>query len=343
MDIEKYKGRGLSGLRNLGSTCFINSCIQVLSHTYELHKVFDNENLNLNVKIDSVLIQEFNEIRQIMWSKNCVIVPNKFVGALRKISSMKPGTEFFIQNKQHDVAEFLLFCIDCFHTGLSREVEMNIVGKQENEVDNVAVQCYEMIKSNYAKDYSSIVELFYGIMVSQITSLTTNKVLSTKPETFFPIDLPIGDENETLHLYQYLDTYCKGEILQGEEAWLNPQTNEKEDVRKQLVFWALPNILVIALKRFTEKRKKMVSFPITNLQMTKYVIGYNSADCNYDLYGICNHYGNASHGHYNSFIKNANGSWYVFDDDSVTQIHESRIVTPNAYCLFYRKNIVTPG
>ena len=43
-------------------------------------------------------------------------------------------------------------------------------------------------------------------------------------------------------------------------------------------------------------------------------------------------------GHYFAYIKNANDKWYNFNDTSVTEIKDiNSIITPKAYCLFYRK------
>ena len=69
-----------------------------------------------------------------------------------------------------------------------------------------------------------------------------------------------------------------------------------------------------------------------------YVVGYDKESYIYDLYGICNHSGGVFGGHYTASIKNANDKWYNFNDATVTHISdESKLVSPQAYCFFYRK------
>ena len=56
----------------------------------------------------------------------------------------------------------------------------------------------------------------------------------------------------------------------------------------------------------------------------------------YDLYGVCNHFGNLKKGHYTAFVKNVvSGRWYTFDDSKVTEMESKQCVTKNAYVLFY--------
>jgi len=342
MNYENYKNKGLSGLSNLGNTCFINSCMQIISHTYELNNFLNQENYKKKLKniVDSVLIVEWDNLRKIMWNDNCVISPGKFIKTIQKISALKKK-DIFTGYSQNDLPEFLLFIVDCFHNSLSREIKMTITGTPENSIDQVAIKCFEMIKNMYSKEYSEIWNLFYGIHVSEITNLETGKQLNVTPEPYLMIDLPIPANNKMPSLIDCFDLYVEGEILDGDNAWFNEETNEKINIRKRIQFWSFPDILIIDFKRFNNRSQKnqiLVTFPLDNLDLSKYVIGYKKESYKYELYGICNHSGSVIGGHYTSFVKNANGNWYHFNDQEVSVVvTPENIITPKAYCLFYRK------
>jgi ubiquitin carboxyl-terminal hydrolase 8 len=347
---QKYQGKAYTGLSNLGNTCFLNSCVQALNHTYELHEIFDSKKIMSNVKSklpESQLIIEWNDLRDVIWKNNGIITPHKFVSNIHRIAKIK-NRDIFTGWSQNDMPEFLLFIIESFHNSISRSVSIKITGKVENNTDNIAVKCYEMLKNIYDKEYSEIMDLFYGIYVSEISSIDTNIVHSIHPEHFFVLDLPlpIGMPNITLH--DCFDTYTNVETLIGDNAWYNDKTKKYEDIKKCISFWSLPKVLIITLKRFSpdgqQKNDQLVDFPIDNLDLSKYIKGYNRSQYNYELYAVCNHFGNTYMGHYTAFIKNASNEWIHYNDQQVSKIdtddtnkNKKNIVTPMAYCLFYRK------
>ena len=333
--------KGLSGLQNLGNTCFLNSAMQCFSHTFELNQMLDNADIltKLNNKTEAVLLKEWNELRKLLWSKNCIITPGGFVHNIQQVA-IKLNNDNFAGWAQNDLPEFIYFMMNGFHTALSREVDIHISGNTQNSRDRLAKIAYTMVKDMYSKEYSEMIPVFFGIQFSTIRSLDHKVEKSIKAEPYFMLDLPIPNKPSP-SLLECIDLYIEDEKMCGENAWYNDKTKQKEDVLKTLQFWSLPSILIIDLKRFNKinfrKNNCYVDIPLSPIDLSKYVIGYQKESYVYELYGICNHSGNVMGGHYTANVKTKNG-WYHFNDRNVTKIaDESKIISPMAYCLFFRK------
>jgi ubiquitin C-terminal hydrolase len=276
-----------------------------------------------------------------MWSGNGVVSPNKFVNNIQQIAHIK-NKDIFTGWAQNDMPEFLLFMIDCIHNSISRGVTLKISGKLENKTDEIAVKCYSMLQDIYSKEYSEIMELFFGVYMSELTSRDGSVVHVIKPESFFILDLPVLDGScIATNIYECMDFFTKTEYLEDENAWFNEKTGKKEDVIKSTKFWNLPKILVISLKRFSpdgkQKLNSQIEFPLENLDLSRYIQGYNASKYKYNLYGICNHSGGVMGGHYTAFVKHIDNKWIHFNDTHVEIVENPRnMITPLAYCLFYR-------
>ncbi len=329
---------GLCGLQNLGNTCFMNSCLQILSHTDSLQnevkkitKIKNNENKKLFL--------EWIKLNNSLWNSSGHINPVRFHKEFQNTAKRKKNLDF-IGYSQNDVAEFIVFILDIFHESCKLDVEINIKGDIKNKLDETAVNCYKQFINNHKNDYSLFTKLFYHMSVTNNISLKTGKLISQIFESNFILDIPIP-QKKTCNLYDCLDFFFREEKLLNENGIIDEETNEKHDIVQDRKIWDPPQILIIALKRFSytgSKNNKFVSFPIEKLNLNKYVCGYNNNNI-YDLYGICNHSGVTNGGHYTSFVKTKD-SWVLFNDTMVTKIKnniENVIISQKAYCLFYKK------
>ncbi|KAL4617424.1 ubiquitin carboxyl-terminal hydrolase 20 isoform X1 [Arapaima gigas] len=108
----------------------------------------------------------------------------------------------------------------------------------------------------------------------------------------------------------------------------------------------LPEILCIHLKRFRHevmysfKINSHVSFPLEGLDLRPFLAKESPSQITtYDLLSVICHHGTAASGHYIAYCQNViNGQWYEFDDQYVTEVHETVVQNAEAYVLFYRKS-----
>ncbi|XP_023647199.2 ubiquitin carboxyl-terminal hydrolase 15 isoform X2 [Paramormyrops kingsleyae] len=147
-----------------------------------------------------------------------------------------------------------------------------------------------------------------------------------------------------------IELFTTKEKLGAEDPWYCPNCKQHQQATKKLDLWSLPPVLVVHLKRFSysrymrDKLDSLVDFPLSDLDMSEFLINPNAGLCQYDLIAVSNHYGGMGGGHYTAFAKNKDDhKWYYFDDSSVSPANEDQIVSKAAYVLFYQRRDTVSG
>ena len=336
-----FKDRGLTGLQNLGNTCFMNTAIHCISNSIPLTYYFLTKKYikDLNEeKKQSKIVKEWYRLLEGIWSSNCTIAPSSFHRSVKELAE-ETGRNDFNGYSQNDTQEFIEFFIDSLHEGLCKEVDINISGKPVTQVDHMALQAMTQWKNFFKNNYSICVDLFYGQFVSKIMSVEDNSDFSHSYEPFCYLTLTIPNK-QNITIYDCLKQFCKTEILDGDCKWKSEKQKKEVKAVRQMMFWSTPKILIVSFKRYSNSGSKIncnIDFPINDLNLEDYCVGYDKFTSKYKLYGICNHTGSMGFGHYWAYCRNENGKWHKYDDEDVTIIEEENIKSSNAYCLFYKK------
>ena len=341
MEKSYFYKKGLCGLRNLGNTCYINSITQCMNNDriFVEFLLTDSYKEDENKKSSMNLLKEFINVVTQLYKENSVVTPKSYLLEIKRIATSDPCYQELIGYGQADSQEFLQFFLEKIHEQLTYKVNMSITGNIKNHTDSLAKKAYEVWNTHFNKGYSKIIDHFYGLEYSNITSSTDNSYLS---DTFSPfssiaIEIPSSIQQGECTLYNCLDNYTSKELDIRHEQH---DSDSKNTYDKQLQFWSLPETLIIFIKRydnFLNKKNNLIKCPIDSLNLLPYSIGYNNDKNIYELFSVSNHSGQMNGGHYWCYAKNIDGKWYDFNDENVSNIDPSNIITPNAYCLFYRR------
>lgn len=230
----------VTGLRNMGNTCYINSMIQCLFATSKFAEIFINHKFEEYInpkfqkpKISHSLAKLFEKM---YLNGGCSIVPSGF---LKNCVQIRP--DFKIPNEQQDTQEFLMFLLDQLHDELSNT--NNVV----EDYPDLLVSHGERFGEDYTKwfdklinqGFSPVSKIFSGQLKDSLKCLNCG-FESSNFSTFYMLSLVIpkvnsyGKKLKKIQLEDCIKLFTNEETLTGENAWDCPKCSTKRNKEEEL-------------------------------------------------------------------------------------------------------------
>ena len=316
------------GINNLGNTCYINSCLQILIHCplfisqLLTKKYLCNNNSPFTNHFLYICWQMKNATEQINISLFKNLIGNYF--------------SIFQGQRQNDSQEFCRKLLERMKSEL-------------NEVGNIAP--YKDLSNSFSKpkffryllymeylrekEKSIITDLFYFIILPTLKCECGYENYPFQQMLDIPLLIPENTNNTSI--YNLLKNFFKKEIVER-----NCEKCKKRSKNIQLTKIAKPpEILNLCIQRFKDNQQKDQCFIefLEILDLTEF-IDYDleyKGETTYFLFGIINHEGIIEFGHYYSYVKIKNNDWYEFNDSEVKKLNIIDYNSSNVYSLFYLK------
>jgi ubiquitin C-terminal hydrolase len=301
-----------SGFKNLGNTCYFNSILQALIHTFPLTRHI----LHGEYKKD-----EYQSTREAFFANTYFKLLVDYSSSDKQLMDVKnifvnfsTLSKEFRDNEQKDAYLCLLRILDILHIALTIDnAKIDINGSDYPE----AIKEYE----TYIKDngFSYIFSTFYGQQKKGFECTVCNTV-SCKYDMFNSLSLDMNKDT----LEDCILDYFKSDELEKKCDKCDINTPHK----LTLLVSKYPDVFIIHLKRFDnncEKIDKFIKIPDT--------IALNKNE--YFLYSTVNHSGTIDDGHYVNCSRINTADWHVFNDNCIFETTKFNV--QENYILFYQR------
>ena len=367
-----------TGLVNFGVTCYMNATIQALSATLPLSVFFLDDRYKGMVQRDN-------------WKGSKGVLPDLFANLIRNIwngqsTAIRPNTlrafcarlnrEWGI-DRQQDAKEFLDFIVDCLHEDLNSNWPRTPLRAltEEQEIKRESMAKVVVSKTEWDRythrEQSYLTSLFAGQHASRL-KCTVCDFTSTTYEAFYSISVEIPRSGRST-IQDCLESYCREEMLSGDEVWKCPRCKKQREATKQITITRAPQNLVVHFKRFaagkhesTKKVRTPIDFPLTDFDLEPYMLPPPNArdreemvskgmkpDASttppylYDTYAVMRHIGTTmGSGHYTCLARDkARRCWRYYNDTVVSEFdpdrlnEKDRVTNEMAYIVFFERKV----
>ena len=357
---------GVSGLKNMGNSCYLASIIQCLAaaplfsdfYLYSAYKdqIYRRQKLLFeagkfaiyrtlviltivfffsstgyspeNYKQPLMTIEMARMVKAMLSGRFRSLVPK---GIKQVVGYRKPE---FANSRQHDAQEFLAQLLDGLHEEMNCG-ENSITKRTVDNEEEAPKNENEAWKQYLTFERSLIVDLFHFQLKVTLTCLECKKQ-THKYEAFCYLTLPVPEGKGRLTTQDCLGSFFYPEFIDGYRC---SNCKKPRNVSRKFDVVRAPSLLIIHLNRFEnfgEWRSKKTD-PI-QFQTDDFRFGGRT----YSLFAVCNHFGTMEAGHYIATTRrNLNSStFFRYDDADVSSLPTSLLMTDErhtqaAYLLFY--------
>lgn len=306
------KPSSLSGLTNLGNTCYMSAVLQALYATEALR---DYVMSNQRSCLMSALGRLFEDMRS---AESTVASPSFFRTQFIKLQNKFRGYD------QQDAQEFLRYVINGLHDEQNRG---NITGRKPFSPPTSASEAWSQYKTI---DDSPLIDILGG-QLSSVISCNTCGHRSVTWDPFLDLSLSLPSNCREADVDKCLQDFMDVEQLDISEKYVCEKCKVMVRATKRLAIERAPQVLILHLKRFSNDGYKL-SRPVMKASPRISVNGKT-----YALYACVSHHGgSARSGHYTASCK-VDGRWWNFNDERVCEKKdfEPSSDLEDAYILFY--------
>ena len=340
------------GLNNIGATCYMNSVLQCLYHSYDLSNVLLNileqaskekEKLNLLYQFPMTVVYMLT-INELTSSKNKSISPYKFKEII--------GTNKLFRNfEANDSKTLTLYVIDTlnrelneFYNTIKIPIEYN-----KNEIVTFKEKDAESIVSLFKQNYNSIIsELFHGLKVSKYQCDVCKNCVNVY-QIFNIIECPIEktfnekkkDKTKKLndfriHIFDCFKLEEEPKLFNGPNQLYCEKCQKVNDSRSLNKIVFAPKMLILFLDRGQNNKFKCEVDFKEEMDINDYL--ERKIKKKYELIGVIEHLGDSGPaGHFIANCKHFDGKWYIFSDSDIKCTGKTYKKYGIPYLLFYRR------
>jgi ubiquitin carboxyl-terminal hydrolase 8 len=336
------------GLHNLGNTCFLNVVLQSLRHCPQIVSVFLSSRAPaLREKSNKKgIYTAFHQLLKDIWtvdvpeSAHPSLIPRHFLSTLHGVLR-DTDDDWYRPGQQCDSAEALQYILDSLHDATYHKVTMTVSGRAGNDGEISQTRALESWSSFFTKEYSPIVENFNGQTQIKVVCNDCGNI-SERYEPWLMIKAPIPGADvvggPAPHMTSCLNAAFETETLDDYDCE-KCKTKTRATLRHQIS--RLPPVVILSLKRFTNRGHKVTGFipwDLDGLDFAAWMAFDRDpfrdirAETQYKTISVIEHQGGTHGGHYRMYNRNAAANtWEEYDDASVRTVAPENVITPQSY------------